>query len=227
MDEATLKRLLAVKARLDAHPEVADQLLARVAPSETADPVKDFLEPLEQALADAEKKKSATPAPPDAAGGTPTKEEKDAAGTAVGPSAEERAAATSVVFWDAFDAKGQVVARNQKFGEEEEKAKSATPKGAVHVTLRRGAKTYEFWLHGTLVRPLDKFDRCNPTSLGEPSKGERSKNAWEWLGRIRGIACGSLFSTSQARERRSDGGVDISVSFPSSLHRFHCFPGIA
>ncbi len=193
-DKATLERFLALKAKLDAHPELVEVIIKSIKPGEITDPIKQLIEPMEQIIADKEKKVEQktdtkpgdTPAPATSPEAKPEQKKDDQKGTtAAGPTDAEKAAATQLEFWKMFDAKALTIS-NIDLGDEA--PDSPTPTAAFWVKLsgktKKGDRHYNFSVHGTLEKVLPNTD----------------KGKWLWLGRYKFSPPASLIKSTVGDE---------------------------
>ncbi len=166
VDKATLDRFLALKAKLEAHPELVDVIIKNSTKGDVTDPIKQVIEPMERIIADAEKqsepKKDAAPPADATSPSDPKKDEKQKepekaaaaeTATASGPTDAEKAKATPLAFWSLFD-KGE--AKPTRVGVDD--SSTPTPTAAVPIRLAAMNRTYKLALRGTLesqVTPPD------------------------------------------------------------------------
>jgi hypothetical protein len=196
VDKETLKRFLALKAKLDAHPELVDVTIKNTLKDNITDPIKQLIEPIEQVLAEAEKQKTEpkkdTPTVADQPTTTtqidPKKDEKAERQkdvVATGPTDAEKATATAVEFWKHFDAKDISARKTKHDGKATEKLPATI---SVPLTWEKqtaqGKRVYKISMHGTLEKKLDKFDTSVFDSVGiynfsSPSKIVKSEKGDE------------------------------------------------
>jgi hypothetical protein len=141
----------------------------------------------------------------------PKKVEDTATPATAGPSAAQLAGATPVVFWQAFDSK-----ENKQLSGDEAKALAPIARAGTHIILLRqtpsGFRKYEFWIHGTLERPLDKLDNNKFNWAGmynftPPSNIIKSTNGDEPIyfsdaGTARSLTWGQLKLSSTTRKKK-------------------------
>ncbi len=112
ISKEVLDRLLAMKDKLAAHPELVEKLIEHTKTGKITDPIKQLVEPMEQMLEEADKKvgelKKETESIPKSTESPSTSvdvdskskaDEETIAQPATGPSATEKAAATELEFW--------------------------------------------------------------------------------------------------------------------------------
>ena len=220
VDQAMLERFLALKAKLDAHPELVDVIIKNSVKGNVTDPIKQLIEPIEQLLADAEKQKTepkqGTP-PADQPATTPAAPQKDEtaeaskAAASPGPSEAEKASATGVEFWKLFDDAKVFKSSNINVDPDETELPTTT---AVPITWTRqtpkGKRTYEFSMPGTLKTKLESFDTKKFRSAGTydfstPSKLIKSDQGDEPIyftdvGVTRQLAWGFLKGSAPAKK---------------------------
>jgi hypothetical protein len=179
----TLRRLTALKARLRAHPELLEKILGQVkaAGGEVKDPVKEFIEPLERALDEAEKPQQTKPpekaTPGDKPGAPPPGKEpeqtkppegtapSDKPGTAP-PGKENAPPATATDKGNATALellkiiKSDYLKRSDVDPDNADAptAPAATVRIPVHLPreTKKGHREYHFYLDATLVKARDK-----------------------------------------------------------------------
>jgi hypothetical protein len=159
----TLRRLAALKARLQAHPELLDKVLGQLKSTgaEIKDPIKEFIEPLERALDAAEKPAeqkgdpSTTPTPGDQPGSAPsaTKSAPSGQGTQAAPSQQSNA--TPIAFWSVMKA-DYLKTSDQPHPNAPPAATPTSPTATAKIPVllplhtAKGDREYSFYLDATL-----------------------------------------------------------------------------
>jgi len=157
-DKAMLERLLALKAKLNAHPEYVDLIIKNQVKEKITDPIKQVIEPIEQLIREAEQKKAEPTAelkpPPGTKPGAEatkkTEEQKTQARPQPGPIDAEKAKATPLEYWK-FN--GTQAVRTSRSRVEDESAPSQTV--TVTATLTYKDREYKFPLSGTFSSKID------------------------------------------------------------------------
>jgi hypothetical protein len=166
-DLEVLRRLAALKVRLAEHPEVLQKMLDMLQKGPMTDPIKDIIEPLEQALATAEKKEEAKPE--EGTQGTPSGgEQKPTTPPEQKPPAAQPTPAnvTGVALWSE---KNLAFKNWTAEADEDIPEYSSTAKLPVTLTLqtKKGPRVYHFWIHGTFVNKVTTFDTNKFTWMGQ------------------------------------------------------------
>jgi hypothetical protein len=154
-DLELLRRLAALKAQLDAHPELLEKLLGKIIEGEVKDPIKEIIEPLEQELANADKKVEEPKPDPGGTPGTPTTTTDDKKPDDKKPGATTTTTTTTPA------------ANAPKPDDKKPKTTDGTPKAAPTEEEKAKATGIDFWSHKDKKvkgwEPEDKPAEYSPT----------------------------------------------------------------